>query len=299
MKTELAQTLAAGRLALTAEFLPPRGADAAAVRQLAATLPANLDAVLVADNPDELGGSSLACAAILAGEKRRPLLSVVTRDRNRIALQSEVLGAAALGVGGVFCLSGEHQSLGTAPQAAGAYDIDSVQLLAGVRTMCETGVDFGGHKLTGSPELFIGAAAHPYLRPMDLNLLRLKKKVKAGAAFLVTQAIFDLAGFTEWMDAVRAAGIDKQAAIIASVLPLASVEQAKRLQEKKTYGPVGQDIIDRLSRAADAAKEGIAIAAEMARQVKTVPGIKGVHILSGGCEGSVASVLKEAGLTQA
>lgn len=299
MKTELAQTLAAGRLAVTAECLPPRGGDAAAVRKLAASLPASLDAVLVADNPDEMGGSALACAAILAGEKRKPVLSVITRDRNRIALQSEVLGAAALGVGGVFCLSGEHQSLGASPQAAGAYDIDSVQLIAGIQTMCKTGLDFGGHKMDASPELFVGAAAHPYLRPMELNLLRLKKKVRAGASYLVTQAIFDVPGFTQWMDAVRAAGIDKQVAIIASVLPLTSVEQAKHLAAKKTYGPVGQDVIDRLSKAPDAAREGIAIAAEMARKVKGMPGVRGVHILSGGCEGSVAAVLQEAGLTQA
>lgn len=299
MMTELAQTLAAGRLAVTAECLPPRGADAAALRKLAASLPAQLDGVLVADNPDETGGSALACAAILAGEKRKPVLSIVTRDRNRIALQSDVLGAAALGVGGVFCLSGEHQSLGAGPQAAGAYDIDSVQLIAGIQTMCHTGVDFGGRKMTSRPELFVGAAAHPYLRPMELNLLRLKKKVKAGAAYLVTQAIFDVPGFVEWMDAVRGVGIDKQVAIIASVLPLVSVEQAKRLAAKKTYGPIGQDVIDRLSKASDVGREGIAIAAEMARQVKAIAGVRGVHILSGGCEGSVAAVVQEAGLIPA
>ena len=299
MKTELAQTLAEGRLVVTAECLPPRGGNATAMRKLAAALPTRLNAVLVADNPDETGGSALACAAILAGEKRKPVLSMITRDRNRIALQSDVLGAAALGVESVFCISGEHQSLGASPHAAGAYDIDSVQLIAGIQTMCRTGVDFGGHKMETPPDLFVGAAAHPYLRPMELNLLRLKKKVRAGAAFLVTQAIFDLPGFTEWMDAVRAAGIDKQTAIIASVLPLASVEQAKRLAAKKTYGPVGQDVIDRLTKASDAAKEGITIAAEMARKVKAIAGVKGVHILSGGCEGSVAALLQEAGLSQA
>ncbi len=299
MKTDLAETLAAGRLAVTAECLPPRGADAGAVQKLAACLPARLDAVLVADNPAENGGSALACAAILAGEKRKPVLSLITRDRNRIALQSEVLGAAALGVGGVFCLSGEHQSLGAGPEAAGAYDIDSVQLIAGIQAMCRTGVDFAGHKLDAALEMLVGAAAHPYLRPMELNLLRLKKKVRAGAAFLVTQAVCDLGGFTEWMEAIRGTGIDRQAAIIASVLPLTSVEQAKRLAAKKTYGPVGQDVIDRLSRASDAAREGIAIAAEMARQVKGVAGVRGVHILSGGCESSAAAVLEEAGLMPA
>ena len=165
--------------------------------------------------------------------------------------------------------------------------------------MQREGLDFGGRKMDAPPDLFVGAAAHPYLRPMELNLLRLRKKVKAGAKFLVTQAVFDLAGFTAWMEAVRAAGIDKQTAIIASVLPLRSVEQAQRLAAKKTYGPVGQEVIDRLSKASDPAREGITIAAEMARKVKAVAGVRGVHILSGGCEGAVAAVVEEAGLSQA
>jgi methylenetetrahydrofolate reductase (NADPH) len=172
-------------------------------------------------------------------------------------------------------------------------------LMAGIRTMCETGLDFGGKKLSGKPEMMVGAAAHPYLRPMELNLMRLKKKVKAGAAFLVTQAVFDFAGFSEWMEAVRAAGIDKQTAIIASVLPLTSVEQAKKLAAKKTYGPVGPEIIERLAKASDVEQEGILIAAEMAKKVKAVAGVRGVHILAGGCERVVGRVLQEAGLIQA
>jgi methylenetetrahydrofolate reductase (NADPH) len=298
MKTNLAQTLSSGRLAVTAECLPPRGADAAAIRKMAASLPQRLDAVVVADNPDEIRASALACAAMLAGEKQQPVLSIITRDRNRIALEGDVLGASALGIGSVLCLSGEHQSLGASPQAAGAYDIDSVQLMQGIKRMCEGGVDFAGRKLSSSPEMLIGAAAHPYLRPMELNLLRLKKKILAGATFLMTQAVFDLTGFNEWMDAVRAAGIDKQVAIIASVLPLSSVEQAKHLAAKKTYGPVPADVIGRLSKAAVAGKEGIAIAAEMARKIKTIPGVRGIHILCGGCESSAATVIQEAGIGQ-
>ncbi|MFI5378960.1 MAG: methylenetetrahydrofolate reductase [Tepidisphaerales bacterium] len=298
MKTNLAQTLNGGRLAVTAECLPTRGSDAAAIRKLAACFPPRLDAVVVADNPDEVRGSALACAAIFAGEKIQPVLSMITRDRNRIALESDVLGAAALGIGSVLCLSGEHQSLGAGPQAAGAYDVDSVQLMAGIKSMCETGAGFAGGKLACALELFVGAAAHPYLRPMELNLLRLRKKVRAGAAFFMTQAIFDVAGFSEWMDAIRAAGIDKQAAIIASVLPLTSVDHARRLAAKKTYGPVGQDVIDRLAKATDAAKEGIAIAAEMARKARAIAGVRGIHVLCGGCEHSAAAVIQEAGLTQ-
>jgi methylenetetrahydrofolate reductase (NADPH) len=297
MKTDLAEALHAGRLTLSVECLPPRGSDASAVRKLAGALPARVDAVVVADNPHGNGGSALACAAILAGEKVEPVLSVITRDRNRIALQSDVLGAASVGVRSVLCLSGEHQSLGADARAAGVYDIDPVQLILGLKAMCDKGVDFAGKPLESKPKLLLGAAAHPYLRPMALNLMGLRKKVAAGAGFFITQAVFDVAGFAEWMDAVRAAGIDKQAAIIASVLPLVSVEQAKALQEKKSSG-IGPDVVNRLAGAADIAREGIAIAAEAARKVKAIAGVRGIHILSGGPE-AVARIVEEAGLAQA
>jgi methylenetetrahydrofolate reductase (NADPH) len=134
---------------------------------------------------------------------------------------------------------------------------------------------------------------------MELNLLRLEKKVAAGAAFLITQAVFDLAAFTEWMNAVRQAGLDKRTAILASVLPLASVEQAKALAARGTYGPIGDDVLARLAKAADPIKEGISIAAQAATKLKAMPGVRGIHILSGGCEAVAARVIQEAGLSKA
>jgi methylenetetrahydrofolate reductase (NADPH) len=282
-KSKLGQALSSGRLAITAECLPPRAADAAAVKKLSAELPPSLDAVVVPDNPDEIHGSALACAAILAREGRESVLSMVTRDRNRIALESDALGAAALGIGAILSLSGDHQSLGLCPQAAGVYDIDSIQFTLALKKMA-------------LPDLLLGAVTHPYMQPPELSLLRLRKKIAAGADFLLTQAVFDLAGFKQWMEAVRAAGLDKQVAIIASVLPLSSVEKARALEKRQTYGPVGEKVIARLSNASDAAKEGVAIAAEMAAQLKSVPGVRGIHILSGGCESVAATVIKEAGL---
>jgi methylenetetrahydrofolate reductase (NADPH) len=295
-KTRLAEALRSGRPVLTAEFLPPHGADAAAVKKLAASLPASLDAVVVADNPEGPSGSALACAAILAAEEREPILSLVTRDRNRVALESDVLGAVTLGVRSFLCLSGDHQSKGSAPQAAGAYDIDSIQLTMAISAMSASGTGFDGRKFDAALECLIGAAAHPYLGPMELNLIRLRKKVRAGATFLLTQAVFDIAGFAQWMDAVRAEGIDQPVAIIASVMPLESVEKARHWQEKATYGPVPQAVIERLRKASDPAKEGVAIAAEAARKLRGIAGVGGIHILSGGCEAAAASVIKEAGL---
>jgi methylenetetrahydrofolate reductase (NADPH) len=282
-KSKLGQALGNGKLAITAECLAPRAADAAAVKKLAAELPAGLDAVVVPDNPDGIHGSALACAAILAGEGRESVLSMVTRDRNRIALESEALGAAALGVGAILSLSGDHPSLGVSPQAASVYDIDSIQFTQALKKLALA-------------EVLLGAVAHPYMQPAELSLLRLKKKIAAGADFVLTQAVFDLAGFTKWMDAVREAGLDKRVAIVASVLPLTSVDKAKAHEKRQTYGPVGEQVIARLGGAADAAKEGVAIAAEMAKQLKSVPGVRGIHILSGGCEALAGAVIQEAGL---
>jgi methylenetetrahydrofolate reductase (NADPH) len=157
------------------------------------------------------------------------------------------------------------------------------------------GSGLSGKELEPRLELQIGATAHPYMRPMNLNLLRLKKKITVGADFLMTQAVFDLEGFAEWLDAVRATGLDKRTAIIPSVLPLASIEQAEELQNRQTYGPIGDAIVARIRKAADAAGEGVAIAAEMASRLKEMPGVRGIHILSGGCESLAAAVMEQAG----
>ena len=297
-KSKLARTLASGGFAITAECLPPASADAAEVKRLSAVLPSGLDAVVVADNPDEIHCSALACAAILTTEGHATVLSMVTRDRNRIALESDALGGAALGISGILSLSGDHQSLGPCPQAASAYDIDSIQFAQALNAMRGEGLDFNGRKLDPLPELMVGTVAHPYLQPIELNLLRLRKKIAAGSDFVLTQAVFDLAGFSTWMDSVREAGLDKKVAIIASVLPFSSVEKAEVLKERQTYGPVGDAVVARLRKASDPAKEGVAIAVEMAAQLKGIAGVRGIHILSGGCEGLAGAVISGAGLRE-
>jgi 5,10-methylenetetrahydrofolate reductase len=283
MKTDLRRALTSDRLVLTAECLPPRSGGADAVRRLAAVLPPNLDAVVVADNPDEIHGSALACAALLVQEGREAVLTMSTRDRNRIALESDALGASALGIGAILCLSGNHQSLGVCPQAAGANDIDSIQFAQAVKHLDDAG-------------LLVGAVAHPYQQPLELNLLRLKKKIAAGADFVISEPVFDLATFAAWMEAVRTAGLDKRTAIIASVLPITSVEQAERLQQRQAYGRLDEAVVARLRAASDPAKEGMAMATGVAAQLKTVPGLRGIHVLSGGSEALAAEVLKTAGL---
>lgn len=284
MKTDFRQALTSDRLVLTAECAPPRSAGPEAVTRLATAFPSVLDAVVVADNPDGIHGSAVACAALLAREEREVILSMSTRDRNRIALESDALGASALGVSTILCLSGNHQSLGACPQAAGVHDLDSIQLTRALMTL-------------DIPDLLVGAVAHPYLRPLELNLLRLKKKVAAGAEFLLTQPVFDIAAFSEWMGAVREAGLDGRVAIIASVLPFPSAERAAELRDRQTYGPLDEAVVARVSDAADPAKEGLAMAAEVIGGLKAMPGIRGIHILCGGFEAAAGELIQAAGLT--
>jgi 5,10-methylenetetrahydrofolate reductase len=224
------------------------------------------------------------------------ILSMATRDRNRIALMSDALGAAALNIAAILCMSGNHQSLDICPQAAAANDIDSIQFTQAMKKMVLHGSGLNGKEIEPRLELQIGATAHPFMRPIELNILRLKKKIAVGADFLLTQAVFNLEGFVQWMDAVRAAGLDKRTAILPSVLPLTSVAGAKALQRRQTYGPIGEDVITRIGNAANPVLEGVALASGIARQLKDMPGVRGIHILSGGCESLAAEVIKEAGL---
>ena len=293
---KLAEKLSSGKMALTAACLPPHDADAASIKKLAGYFPSVLDGVVVADNPSKVRGSALACAALLANEKVEPMLSLITRDRNRIALESDVLGAAALGIKNFLCLTGVHQSLGAFPQAAGAFDIDAVQLCQALSQLTSQGVDFQGNKLPSAPDFGIAVAVHPYLRPLDLAVMQAKKKIAAGAQVLLTDPIFDVAGFDQWMQAMRAAGLDKRAAIIASVLPLTSVAQAEFLKARSGFAPIGDDVISRLKGAGDPAQTGIAIVAEIAGKVKAIAGVRGIHILSDGCEQSVPKIIQEARL---
>jgi methylenetetrahydrofolate reductase (NADPH) len=294
---KLTEAFDSGRLILTASFFPPRGSDAEAVRSIASVLPLRLDAVVVADNPDQIRSSAFSAAYILHKENGMSvILSMSTRDRNRIGLLSDALGAAALGIDGILCVSGRHQSLGLCAQAAAANDMDSVQFAQVMKRLILHGAGMDGKEMVPRLDLQIGAAAQPFMQPLDLSLLRLKKKITVGADFLMTQAVFDLDGFVRWMEAVRATGLDKRTAIIPSVLLLTSVEGARELQRSQAYGPIGDDIIARLSRASNAAREGVAIASEIASRLKDMPGIRGIHIFCGGCEALAADVIKQAGI---
>lgn len=294
--SRLNDKLASGRPALTAACLPPQGSEAATIKKLAACFPAAVDTVVVADNPHRARGSALACAALLAGEKLEPMLSLITRDRNRIALEADVLGASALGIKSFLCLTGAHQALGASPQAAGAFDIDSVQLCQQLAMMTSEGVGFDGGKLPTAPSFGLAASVHPYLRPLELAVLQTRKKVAAGAQVLLTDPIFDVAGFEEWMKAVRVAELEQRAAIIASVLPLTSVAQAEFLKTRAGFAPIPDAVLTKLTSASDPIAAGIAVVADVAARVRAVSGVRGIHVLSDGCESLVGRIIQEARL---
>jgi 5,10-methylenetetrahydrofolate reductase len=260
-------------------------------------MPPTLDAVVVADNPDRIRSSAFSSAILLS--KTTPasiILSMATRDRNRIALMSDALGAAAHNVAGILCVTGNHQSLSVCSQASAANDLDSVQFAQAMKRLVLYGSGMNGRELESKLKLQIGATAHPYMRPMELNLLRLKKKIVVGADFLMTQAVFDLDGFSEWMKAIRAADLDKRTAIRPSVLILNSAEKARELQQIQTYGPIDDTVVDRIARAANPAAEGVAVAAEIACRLKEIPGIRGINLLCGGCESLAGEVMKRANI---
>ncbi len=282
---------------VTAEFLPRAGAGTGIIEDCAVALRDGPVAVNVADNHYGVAMSSLAASVALIRAGIEPVYQVVTRDRNRIALQSDLLGAASLGIKNVLCLTGYHQALIGCPESANVFDIDSIQLVAALTRMTEEGALMDGRKIEGAFSMLAGAAANPSLKPLELNIMRIKKKIKAGAAFIQTQAVFDIGDFKMWLDAVRGEGITNRTAILAGVMPLSGASEAKRLSQTFTDFNIPAEVISRLEAAGgeDAQrKEGVAICVETIKQLKALSGLRGVHIFSGGNEAVVPELLSTA-----
>jgi methylenetetrahydrofolate reductase (NADPH) len=295
----LANCLDNGDFIVTAEYLPHASTNSAVNEAILKALKERIRAVNVADNPYGIVASSLGGSVALNRAGVEPIYQLVTRDRNRIALQSDLLGAASLGIKNVLCLSGYHQTLTGCPESANVYDIDSIQLIAAISRMRDEGVLLDGTKILGDFPMLVGAVANPYLRPMELNILRLAKKVEAGARFIQTQAIFDVQEFAEWIEAARTEGIAAKTAILAGVLPLTDAAEAEALRERHTDFQIPDEVIGRIKAAGDPSaqrKEGLAIAAEIIKEIKKMDDVRGVHILSGSKETSVPELLAASGL---
>lgn len=275
--SRLAQAMRSGRPAVIAEWLPT-ATDADAFKQVVGAFPPSLDAIVVAGDG---ALSAVACSTLLAAEGFEPVLALSTASRNRDALLSEVRGAAMVGVKNVLCLAGDHPSLGASPGAAGTFDIDPVQLLQML-----------GDDDT-APKLLPGAEVYPQVRPLELALIDTRKKVAAGAGFLVTQPIFDMVAFEEWMGTVRAEDVVGHVPLLASVQALASVDEALASQRRRH---IPDDVITRFQAADDAAAEGIAVCAEMAAKLKDIQGVSGIYIRSSGKPEAVAEIVRRADL---
>jgi methylenetetrahydrofolate reductase (NADH) len=295
----LRERLASGGFAVTAEISPPRGASTAQITKTAEGLKDWVDAVNVTDNQGSnvrLASWAGSLAVLEAGLE--PVMQMTCRDRNRIALQSDLLGASALGIRNILVMTGDHPKFGDHPGAKPVFDLDSVQLLWTLRTMRDEHVLLSGRKLDPAPDCFLGAVENPFAPPVPFRAERLGKKVAAGAQFVQTQFVFDVPAFAQWMTQVRDLRLDEQCAILAGVGAVRSVKALDYMRDHVPGVEVPDDVFRRL-RAVPPGKqtaEGVKLAAEIIRQLGEIPGVAGVHLLVAGNEQAVPDILDEAGV---
>ena len=297
-RSNLHRVLDGGHFAVTAEIGPPRSASGDAVRQRARLLKGSADAFNLTDNQTAIVRlSSVASAALCIQEGVEPVVQMTCRDRNRIALQSDLLGAAALGVRNVLCLSGDHPRFGNQREAKSVYDIDPVQELTVFRQMRDEGKVWGGDALDEAPNVYLGAVANPFADPFDLRVVRLAKKVAAGAEFVQTQAVFDLDRFERFMEHVRDKRLDEKVHILAGVIPLRSAKAAIYMKNKVSGMSVPDEVVERMKNASEPKKEGVRICLETIEHLRTIKGVHGIHIMAIGWEDIVPEVVERAGLS--
>ena len=295
--TNLEKVLESGKFAVTAEAGPPKGTSAAVMLKKGELLRNCCDAANVTDNQTAIVRmSSLAGSVLLKQQNVDPVMQIVCRDRNRLAIQSDVLGAVALGVGNFLCLSGDHQKFGNHPTAKSVFDIDSIQLIQTLKNMRDEKKFICDEDISGEVPMFIGAAANPYADPFEFRVTRLAKKVRAGADFIQTQAVYDVAKFTRWMEMATDKGLDRQTHILAGVIPIRSAGMARYMRDYVSGVSVPDEVVTRMEQAANAKEEGAMIAVELIGQLKEIPGVHGVHIMAVGWEDIVSEIAERAGL---
>ncbi|MBW1981057.1 MAG: methylenetetrahydrofolate reductase [Deltaproteobacteria bacterium] len=297
--SNLEKVFAAGEFAVTGELGPPRGADAEIIRKKAEYLKGIVDSVNVTDNQTAVVRMcSTAVCRLLLDIGLEPNLQMVCRDRNRIAIQSDLLGASALGIKNVLCLSGDHQKFGDHPQAKNVFDIDSMQLIATVKKMRDEGKLINDHELEGVPKFFIGAAANPFGDPFEFRVTRLAKKIDAGVDFIQTQCIYNMDKFRTWVKQANDQGLTEKCYLMAGITPLKSVGMARYMQKFVPGLDVPEEYITRLKgvEKKKQAAEGIQIAIEQIQEMKEMQGIAGVHVMAIEWEERVEEIVSGAGL---
>ena len=297
--TRLQERIAAGKTILLAELAPPRGADPAPLRAAAKRLAGAVHAAGIADNRDAVSMSALAAASIVAAEGLEPILHVTTRDRNRIALVSEALGAQALGIRNILCTSGSHQTLGPYRAARNVYDVDSVQLLQIYGRLAEDGAVVGEGALSGVGPFCLGAVASPEAEPAELQFARLARKARAGATFLVTQPIFDAERFAAWWREIEKRGLHEKAAIVAGIELLTAERLAVAPDAGRPASMIPEAAAKRVGSAADPTARraaAVELAAETIGRLAGLRGLRGFSICGDGDAAAVTDILAKSGL---
>ncbi len=297
--SKLEKFLAAGHLAVTSECGPPRGSDAATITKKAEMIRDYVDAINITDNQTSVTRlSSLASCIHLKLMGVEPTLQMVTRDRNRIALQSDILGAASFDIHNILCLSGDHQQFGDCPQGQNVFDLDSMQLIQTVKLMRDEGKFLGGDEIKRPPQMFIGAAANPFADPFEIRVPRLAKKIAAGVEFIQTQCIYNLDKFELWMKLVRDRGLHEKVYILAGVTPFKTAGMAKYMKNRVPGMDVPDEVVERMSGVPKEkqAEEGINICVETIQRLKECEGVKGFHIMAIEWEEKVPEIVERSGL---
>jgi 5,10-methylenetetrahydrofolate reductase len=297
-RSNLEKILSENKFAITAEIGPPKGSDPNKIKDKADILKGYADAFNVTDNQTAVVRlSSWGGCFILLKMGLEPVMQITCRDRNRIALQSDVLGATANGIRNILFITGDHQSFGNHPSAKGVYDLDSIQLVQIINDMRNKGIFQNGEKIiAGKPEVFIGAATNPFSDPFDLTIDRLEKKINAGADFIQTQSIFNLDKFNLWMDEIRSRGLDKKIHILAGITPLKSIKMTERMKFHVPGVDIPDNIYERMKKTINPLNEGFDISLELINEVKKIKGVHGIHITALFWEDIIPHLVKESGL---
>ncbi len=295
--SNLEKVLTAGHFALTGELGPPRGTSAEDVKKKASHLKGMVDAVNITDNQTAMVRmASWAASLLIMEEGLEPNYQMVCRDRNRLAMQADILGAYALGIRNMLCLSGDHQKFGDHPTAKGVFDIDSMQLIGMVKKMRDENKFLSGADLEESPKMFIGAAANPFAEPFEWRVHRLAKKIHAGVDFIQTQCIYNMDKFRKWISQANDMGLTEKVYILAGVTPMKSVGMARYMKNNVPGMDVPDEIINRLRGAGKGkiAAEGIKIACEQIEEFKQMKGVAGVHLMAIEWEHKVPEIAEQA-----
>ena len=297
--TDLQQRLESGKGVLLAEISPPAEATAAGVQQLAKRFAGKVHALGISDNRDRVGMAALAAASLVAGQGVEPILHVTTRDRNRIALVSEVLGAQALGIRNILCTSGTHQTLGHFRAAKNVYDVDVIQLLQTCANLANDAALVGEGAIAGAENFCLGAVASPNADPLELQMIRLGKKVSAGAGFLVSQPVYDLERFNAWWAEVVRRGLHEKVAILAGIEPLGESELEHARTKRRPSPRIPDAVFQQVASKTDAAarrRAAIDLAVETVKQLSGTKGLRGFSIGVDGDPDAALEIIEKSGL---